>query len=501
MLLSPLSICCLWIGLWSQVVLAQLEKDNPGPLNVTNVTGNPNTTSAEFGPLRFRDDGTFQISVFEDLHFGENAWDAWGPLQDIQTTRVMNAILDIETPDLIVLNGDLITGNNAFKANATAYMAAIAAPLVARNLTWASTYGNHDSDFNLSRVHLWHKEHEWPNSRTGNMVAGGDQVGVSNYYLPVYGAECDGRVDTEAMNGCVPELILWFFDSRGGNRYQQLDDEGNVVPEECWVDESVVEWFTQTRTELARSYSSSIDKATSTNTNTTTVIPSLAFVHIPLNASRALQLDSKGVDPNLFPGINDDFPLAGQGQGWCANGTVGCAYGGQDVPFMEALVATEGLMGVFSGHDHGDTWCYNWNTTGLSSDSSSALSTTPMTTPTTTSLNLCFGQHSGYGGYGSWIRGARQILISKIPHRQPLQQQPAQARRQQQPLDTDDDTVSTAVAAVPSSAAPSSLLTVDTWIRTEQQTIIGSISLNATYGQDIYPATPDVETFCLECNL
>jgi hypothetical protein len=25
-----------------------------------------------FGPLRFREDGTFQISIFEDLHFGES---------------------------------------------------------------------------------------------------------------------------------------------------------------------------------------------------------------------------------------------------------------------------------------------------------------------------------------------------------------------------------------------------------------------------------------------
>ncbi len=26
----------------------------------------------DFGPLRFDDDGTFQLSIFEDLHFGES---------------------------------------------------------------------------------------------------------------------------------------------------------------------------------------------------------------------------------------------------------------------------------------------------------------------------------------------------------------------------------------------------------------------------------------------
>jgi hypothetical protein len=30
-----------------------------------------------------------------------------------------------------------------------------------------------------------------------------------------------------------------------------------------------------------------------------------------------------------------------------------CNYSGADTPFMKALVETKGLMGVFSGHDHG----------------------------------------------------------------------------------------------------------------------------------------------------
>lgn len=29
-------------------------------------------SNESFGPLRFSDDGTFQISIFEDLHFGES---------------------------------------------------------------------------------------------------------------------------------------------------------------------------------------------------------------------------------------------------------------------------------------------------------------------------------------------------------------------------------------------------------------------------------------------
>ena len=79
--------------------------------------------------------------------------DAWsfGPQQDIWSTYVMNQVFDAESPQLVVLNGDLITGENTFLENSTDYIDEIVAPLVQRKLSWASTYGNHDSAFNLSR--------------------------------------------------------------------------------------------------------------------------------------------------------------------------------------------------------------------------------------------------------------------------------------------------------------------------------------------------------------
>lgn len=206
-------------------------------------------------------------------------------------------------------------------------------PLVDRGLTWASTYGNHDSDYNISREGILEREHQWPNARTRSMVPG-KEAGVSNYYLPVYPSEC---ADATAES-CTPGLILWFFDSRGGNYYQERDADGNSVPQPDWVDESVVQWYKNTNNELGKNYSKTI--------------PSIAFVHIPMKASKDLQTEV-GIDPNHEPGINDDYVLASQADGWCANGTVGCDYGGQDVPFMEALTSTKGLMAVFSGHDHG----------------------------------------------------------------------------------------------------------------------------------------------------
>ncbi|RDW87073.1 metallophosphoesterase family protein [Aspergillus mulundensis] len=353
--------------------------------------------ATSFRPLRFSDDGTFQISIFKDLHFGKSK-DLVSYNNDRNSITVLNTILNAESPDLVVLNGDLITGENGFLENATVYIDQIIGPLVDRGLTWASMYGNHDHQYNLSAEALLEREQSYANARTQRMVSGHD-AGVSNYYLPVYGS--DGSSD--------PKLLLWFFDSRGGNYFRELDKSGNIVPQPNWYNKT---------------------------------IPLLAFVHIPTNASLAAQT-VVGIDANSKPGINNNVPLAQQGQGWCEDGTNSndCAYGGQDIPFIKALVKTPGVLGVFSGHDHGNTWCYKWDSElqlpGVGGGNG---------------LNLCFGQHSGYGGYGSWIRGSRQLLLSEE----------ALGRGE-----------------------------LDTWIRLESGDVVGSVSLNGTYGEDLYPATPN----------
>ncbi|KJZ79153.1 hypothetical protein HIM_01304 [Hirsutella minnesotensis 3608] len=392
---------------------------------------NPDNSRAA-RPLAFEADDTFQISIFEDLHFGENAWDSWGPQQDINSLKVMDNVLNRESPGLVVLNGDLITGENTFFENSTHYVDQIVGPMLQRNLPWASTYGNHDYDRNISGASIMARENRWPNSRTQAMVMSSD-AGYSNYYLPVYPATC--KVDP-----CPPELLLWFFDSRGGNYFQQRNFDGTNRPQPSWVHLSVVDWFQKTSAELGAKYRR--------------IIPSLAFVHIPTYASRAIQIEKgrESVDPHLQPGINDDYPMSSQAQGWCPDGRSdsSCDYGGQDIPFMQAISSTPGLIALFSGHDHGNTWCYKWDRL------------VPGMTVAGNGVNLCFGQRSGYGGYGNWIRGARQIRL----HREALQK----------------------------------LLEIETWIRLENGDVVGAVELNATYGTDRYPATPNDKTKCPTCS-
>lgn len=98
--------------------------------------------AAAWPALQFTENGTFQMTIFEDLHFGEAEDTDWGPLQDVDTLKVMQTVLDHESPQLVVLNGDLITGENTFKENSTDYVDKIVAPIVEAGLPWASTYGS-----------------------------------------------------------------------------------------------------------------------------------------------------------------------------------------------------------------------------------------------------------------------------------------------------------------------------------------------------------------------
>ncbi|POR35844.1 Uncharacterized protein TPAR_03954 [Tolypocladium paradoxum] len=386
-------------------------------------------------PLKFNEHGTFQIAVFSDLHFGQRPSlpsshvrhvadtgadeSSTGGEQDRNSVRVIRDVLDFDPPNLVVLNGDLINGESTCLENSTHYIDQIVSPMVERNLSWASTYGNHDRRYNIHGDGILKREHMWRGARTQKMVSATD-AGTTNYYLPVYAASCTDD------STCAPELLLWFFDSRGGLYFQGEDQPS-------WVDEGVVTWFNQTNAALVKKHQK--------------VLPSLVFVHIPINATEALRTESKGgVRQHYQPGINEDDDTAQQGAGWCSDGVVDetCVYGGQDGPFMRALVTMPGIVALFYGHDHGNTWCYKWDAqlAGMAVAGNG--------------INLCYGQHSGYGGYGDWIRGAREIVVSQEKLKD---------------------------------------FAVDTHIRLESGRVVGAVSLNSTFNKDYYPATPDEKTY------
>ncbi|KAL6717230.1 Phosphatase dcr2 [Lecanora helva] len=359
--------------------------------------------------LEIAKDNTFHIAIFSDLHYGENE-STFGIPADRNSAALMRQILAQEQPNFVVLNGDLITGENTFAFNSTGYVDQIVAPLMEGGYSWASTYGNHDSKYNLSREALYAEEKKYANAYTEHGSTGSTD-GVTNYVLSIFATGNSQR----------PVALLWFFDSRGGSEYQSLP--ANVDNIDNYVSNATVSWFRSAQADMQRKYGT---------------LPSLAFVHIPMQAFVDLQaVSSPEVSGSNYPGLNADVPLAQQGYS---------NTGAEAIPFMQALLDTPGLHSIYSGHDHGDSWCGRWpeNTLPGYGVGGGSSQNRPF---------LCFCKHSGYGGYGVWNRGVRQVKMSFDQN---------------------------------------GIMTIDTWVRMQAGTVITAVSLNETYGRDVY-STADGE--------
>ncbi|KAJ1559789.1 hypothetical protein HK405_009347 [Cladochytrium tenue] len=331
------------------------------------------TTAAAAGAggwptLPFRADGTFRIVMFSDLHYGEGQDTTWGPEQDANSTRVMEAVLDAEAPvDLVVLTGDQVTGENVVSANVSRYVAQLLAPAVARGVPVASIYGNHDHAGGrwFTAADLLAAEKDV--AGTLSLTQAGDVAGVGNYVLLV-GGDSDGSGANGSDSGASP-FVLWFFDSHGNASNASSPD---------WVQASQVSWFNATSAQL------SVDGLSG---------PGLAFFHIPVAAART---DNERADfATACAGGFRDEPGAIAVQ----DGDAGfaAALGGDGVDYGDGgrVIAT------FSGHDHGTGWCCEGPPSG--SGASAGLER----------VQMCFAKHSGYGGYGTWDRGARVVTLYK----------------------------------------------------------------------------------------
>lgn len=136
----------------------------------------------------------------------------------------MSKILATEQPQLVVLNGDLITGDAGQGFNVSSYTDHVVRPLVDRNVSWASAYGNHDNAGDLCSSDVFERETRYQHSLTMKMVSD-PSAGVTNYYLPVF---------PHNMSAKAPEVILWFFDTKGGNICT-----GDHEERPTWVHQSV----------------------------------------------------------------------------------------------------------------------------------------------------------------------------------------------------------------------------------------------------------------------
>jgi hypothetical protein len=205
--------------------------------------------------------------------------------------------------------------------------------------------------------------------------------GVSNYYLLVYSDEI---VET-------PSLVMFFLDSGGGS-----------IPEMIYHDQT--EWLFNTSKSISFLYGEGI--------------PAIVYVHIP-------------TPEFATPGYNDKDCW-----GDLAEDKVATTEGINSlISTLFSLKSSTPVYAIFIGHNHGNDWCCSYQSTNFFSQPSltiDTLSTTNLSpsvsvssllpvssknniTAMTSTIDLCFGRHSGYGGYGNWDKGARVLKVNLNP--------------------------------------------------------------------------------------
>lgn len=216
-------------------------------------------------PLKVNTDGKFKILQVADLHFSTGVGKCRDPSPaetksgcqaDSRTMKFLEKVLDLEKPDLVVLTGDQIFGDEA-KDSETALFKALN-PFIKRGIPFAVTMGNHDDEGSLSRTEIMSLSANLPYSLAS---LGADEVaGVGNYALTVEGPSSRNTA-----------MTLFFLDT---HKYSL---NPKVTPGYDWLKESQLKWIEREAASLQKSIASY-----------THIHLSMAFFHIPLPEYRNL---------------------------------------------------------------------------------------------------------------------------------------------------------------------------------------------------------------------
>lgn len=189
--------------------------------------------------LKFREDGSFKIVQYTDIHWQNGD----GP--DEQSGELMRQIALAESPDLIVMTGDMLSGGSC--NDAAESLRQITTILDECGFLWTAVFGNHDDEGTANRTELMDvmQESELCLAEHGPE----DITGVGNYSLII-----DGTKTTE------PAALLYFIDS------------GSYAPTDIggwdWIRRDQIAWY----------LSESERHATAVGSK----LPALAFFHIPI---------------------------------------------------------------------------------------------------------------------------------------------------------------------------------------------------------------------------
>lgn len=246
--------------------------------------------------LRFNANGEFKIAQFTDIHFQYG-----NPASDIALERI-NEVLNIESPDLVVLTGDVIYSSPADKG-----LCQVLECVSSHNVPFVVTFGNHDDEQGMNRIQLYDIIRTIP----GNL-------------MPEHGGTVPIDLALSVKSSCLKEkdaAVLYFFDSHSYSRLDDVEGYG---------------WLTFKQVENYRCQSSHF-----TEINNGDPLPALAFFHIPLP------------EYNQAAVCEEAVLIGTRMEKACAQGL--------NTGMFAAMKEAGDIMGIFVGHDHDNDYSVMWH--------------------------------------------------------------------------------------------------------------------------------------------
>lgn len=281
----------------------------------TSSKGKANETSE----LYFNKDGKYKIVQFNDTQDNDDI--------DVRTVDLMRKLIDEENPDLVIINGDMLNDDMDKEEEVKQAIDYIAQPMEERKVNWAITFGNHDED---------HTE------KTGMDEEAMLEVYMS-YKHNVNKEGAEGITGTGNANLVIndsenkePAFNIWLFDSGryAPNQIKNQDFEG--YPGWDWLRYDQVKWYHETSMKLEESAGKKV--------------PSLAFMHIPLPEFEYMWFASP------FERAEKNHEIAVEKHQVVGERNEMVSTGPFNSGMFAAMLEREDVKGVFSGHDHINTF-------------------------------------------------------------------------------------------------------------------------------------------------
>ncbi|KAG0354689.1 hypothetical protein BGZ54_001524 [Gamsiella multidivaricata] len=335
-------------------------------------------TVPEAPTLRFKEDGSFKIVQFADIHMAtgvhscHNAPNTMDCTGDINTMEMMERMLDSERPDLVVYSGDNVDGLTSNDAFST--ILKYSRPVIERGIPWTIIFGNHDEEGDLTREEMITSAQDLPYSLSQRGPL--DISGTGNYFLNIHRHK--RRRGRGRSHGHVDQPEIWSDDQEDIDDDETEDhlqsdksrftlyflDSGAYsfnleYPGWDWIKDDQVEWFRQTSRAITSQYSRE------------NIPNALAFFHIPI-PEYALVEDAEDDDQD------EDMDMTQGSSHIVGDKNEGVSAPKYNSGMFDAIFESKDVRATTAGHDHLNDYCLDHR-----------------------GINLCYGGGLGYGSYGN----------------------------------------------------------------------------------------------------